>query len=83
MLKVEQKIRDFTEEQLKKAYDEFKEFTEEGQIGESLIRDLDNEHRSEICVATGYWRTVELMVMGEIARRYYTKESNGYQNNTR
>ncbi len=49
MLKVEQKIRDFTEEQLKKAYDEFKEFAEEGQIGESLIRDLDNEHRSEVC----------------------------------
>lgn len=74
MLKVQQKICNFTEEQLEVAYSEFKLFKENGMIGQSLIRDLYNEHKSEMGLAVGYWVGVELMLMNEIARRYYTMQ---------
>lgn len=71
MLIIEQKIINLTEEELQTAYNEFKQFKETGVIGQSLIRDLYNEHKSEIGSAVGYWTGIELIVMGEIARRYF------------
>ncbi len=73
MLIVEQKIRDFTEEQLETAYSEFRQFKASGVIGKSLIRNLYNEHKSEIGSGVGYWVGIELMVMNEVARRYYAR----------
>lgn len=72
MLAVEEKIINLTEDELKVAYNEFVQFKENGYIEQSLIRNLYNEHRTEIGSNIGYWIAIELMVMSEIARRYYS-----------
>lgn len=73
-MKVEERINNFTEKQLKQAYDEFMQFKETGVIGQSLIRDLYDEYRVEIGSRIGYWESVELIVMREIAKRHYKRE---------
>lgn len=74
MMKVEERISNFTEKQLEQAYDEFMQFKENGWIGQSLTRNLYDEHKTEIGSRIGYWSLVELMVMREIARRYYEEK---------